>query len=111
MSDSTPMSNQFANTLPAERTVLAWTRTSFAFLANGALLAIKDLHRHTGPTAFIPALLATAVALGTYVIALRRQRTLQQQPIPARITPRRQVYAIGAAVLILIVVTTFAQLI
>ncbi|MDT5256890.1 MAG: hypothetical protein QOD10_1970, partial [Mycobacterium sp.] len=54
---------------------------------------------------------ATAVALGTYVIALRRQRTLEQHPLPARITPRRQVHTIGAAVLVLIVVTTLAQLI
>jgi uncharacterized membrane protein YidH (DUF202 family) len=105
LSDSTP------NPLTAERTVLAWTRTSFAFLANGALLMIKNLHGHVGPTAFIPAVLACAVALGTYAIALRRQRTLQQHPIPARIAPRRQVHAIGAAVLVLIVVTTIAQLI
>lgn len=105
------MNHPPANTLPAERTALAWTRTSFAFLGNGALLMIKNLHHHNGPTAFIPALLAAAVALGTYAIALRRQRTLQQQPIPARITPRRQVHAIGAAVLVLIVVTTIAQLI
>ena len=105
------MSDSTANTLTAERTALAWTRTSFAFLANGVLLMIKNLHGHVGPTAFIPAVLAAAVALGTYAIALRRQRTLQQQPIPARITPRRQVHAIGAAVLVLIVVTTIAQLI
>ena len=105
------MNHPPANTLPAERTALAWTRTSFAFLGNGALLMIKNLHHHNGPTAFIPALLAAAVALGTYAIALRRQRTLQQHPIPARITPRRQVHAIGVAVLVLIVVTTIAQLI
>ena len=111
MSDPTAMPARFANTLPAERTELAWTRTSFAFLANGALLMIKHLHGHNGPAAFIPALLAAAVALGTYVIALRRQRTLQRHPIPARITPRRQVHAIGAAVLVLIVVTTIADLI
>ncbi len=105
------MSAPTPNTLTAERTALAWTRTSFAFLANGALLMIKHLHGHHGPTAFIPASLAAAVALGTYVIALRRQRTLQRQPLPARITPRRQVHAIGAAVLVLIVVTTVAELI
>ena len=105
------MNHPPANTLPAERTALAWTRTSFAFLANGVLLMIKNLHGHVGPTAFIPAVLAAAVALGTYAIALRRQRTLRQHPLPARITPRRQVHAIGAAVLVLIVVTTIAQLI
>jgi uncharacterized membrane protein YidH (DUF202 family) len=110
LSDSTATSHPRVNE-PADRTVLAWTRTSFAFLANGALLMIKNLHGHHGPTAFIPAVLAGAVALGTYVIALRRQRTLEQHPLPARITPRRQVHAIGAAVLVLIVVTTVAELI
>jgi len=96
---------------PADRTALAWTRTSFAFLANGALLMIKNLHGAVGPGAFLPAALAAAVALSTYVIALRRQRTLQQEPLPARVTPRRQVYFIGTAVLVLILVTTAAQVI
>ena len=96
---------------PAERTSLAWTRTSFAFLANGALLSIKNLHGPVGPKAFIPALLAAGVALATYVIALRRQRTLEQDPLPARLTPRRQVYFIGTAVLLLTVVTTVGQLV
>jgi uncharacterized membrane protein YidH (DUF202 family) len=110
LSDSTTTDRPRANE-PADRTVLAWTRTSFAFLGNGALLMIRNLHGHVGPAAFIPALLAAAVALGTYLIALRRQNTLQQQPLPTRITPRRSVYTIGTAVLVLIVVTTVAQLI
>ena len=96
---------------PADRTSLAWTRTSFAFLANGALLAVRNLHGPVGPTALIPALLAAAVALITYVIALRRQRALQQDPLPPRVTPRRQVYFIGTAVLVLTVVTMAGQLV
>jgi len=95
----------------AVRTSLAWTRTSFAFLANGALLMIKNLHGAVGPRAFIPAGLAAAVALSTHVIAIRRQRTLQREQPPARLAARRQVYFIGLAVLLLILVTTFAQLI
>ena len=55
--------------------------------------------------------LAGAVALGTFLIALQRQRTLRQRPLPERITPRRQVHFIGTAVLALIVVTTLAQFI
>ncbi|OBA70146.1 hypothetical protein A5641_14490 [Mycobacterium sp. 1554424.7] len=96
---------------PADRTVLAWTRTSFAFLANGALLTIRNLHGPAGPWQLVPAFLAAVVALGTYLIAVRRQHTLQQYPLPARVTARRQVYGIGAAVLALIVVTMFAQLV
>ena len=97
-------------TAAAERTTLAWTRTSFAFLANGALLAIKDLHGSARPVERVLALSAALVALGTYVIALRRQRTLAQRPMPARITARRQVYVIGMAVVLLVVGTAIAQL-
>lgn len=94
-----------------ERTILAWTRTSFAFLVNGALLMIKDLHGAAGPARLIAPVLAATVATGTYVIALRRQWTLQQRPLPTRITPRRQVYVIGIAVLLLIVVTAVTRLV
>ncbi len=96
---------------PAERTMLAWTRTSFAFLGNGALLMIRNLHGPVRPADLVPAGLAGAVALGTFLIAVRRQHTLQQRPLPQRLTPRRQVHVIGGAVLALIVVTALAQLI
>ena len=110
MSQPSPV-RKFANTLPAERTTLAWTRMSFAFLGNGALLALKDLRGAAGPAALIPCVLAVTVATGTYLIALRRQRTLRQNPLPTRISPRRQVYTVGIAVLLLIVVTAVTQLI
>lgn len=105
-----PGADALARTLPAERTVLAWTRTSFAFLVNGVLLSIKDVRGHHGPAAFIPAALAVAVALGTYVIAFQRQRMLLRKPVPKEITPRRSVYTIGIASIALIAVTTIAQL-
>ncbi len=100
-----------ANTLAAERTTLAWTRTSFAFLANGVLLAIKEMHGAKGWAPLIPAGVALAAALCTYVIAFKRQRTLQQRPLPARISPRGPVYIIGMATLLLIVMATVAQLV
>jgi uncharacterized membrane protein YidH (DUF202 family) len=105
-----PQADPLASTLPAERTILAWTRTSFAFLVNGALLSLKELHGVTATTALILTGLAGASALGTYAIAVRRQRTLQQRPIPADITPRRQVYLVGIATLLLIVMTAIVQL-
>jgi len=105
-----PGADPLARTLPAERTVMAWTRTSFAFLVNGVLLSIKDFRGHHGRAAFIPAALAVAVALGTYLIAFQRQRMLQRKPIPKEITPRRSVYIIGIASIALIAVTTIAQL-
>jgi hypothetical protein len=90
--------------------MLAWTRTSFALLANGALLTIKNLQRGEGLPRLIPALLAAIAAACTCLIAVHRQRTLEQRPIPARITARRQVYIVGMAVLMLIAVSAFAEL-
>ena len=97
--------------LQAERTRLAWTRTSFAFLVNGALLAVKNVHYSEGFVAQIPTILAAAVALCTYMIAVQRERILANRPLPPRITPRRQVYIIGISALVLIVVTAIAHLI
>ena len=110
MSHSTAAGNQPLPGLQAERTTLAWTRTSFALLANGALLTIKNLHKAAGLPGLIPALLAATAAACTYLIALQRQRTLERRPIPARINPRRQVYVVGIAVLVLIAVTAATEL-
>jgi uncharacterized membrane protein YidH (DUF202 family) len=95
--------------LQAERTALSWSRTSFAFLVNGALLMIRNLHGSVGPAGVIPAALAGAVALATYVISFQRQRILQH-PVGRTITARRPVYIVGISSLLLIVVTTVGQL-
>jgi hypothetical protein len=94
--------------LPAERTALAWTRTSFAVLANGALLILRDFHSYDGPLRFLGAGLAVAFALSTYLISIRRQRTLGRRPLPSRITPRREVHLIGVSVLALTLVSALA---
>lgn len=99
------------SSLPAERTILAWTRTSFAFLVNGVLLTIKDWHGAKDVAAAIPAALAGAAALCSFLITLQRQRTLGQRPMPARITARAPVYIVGTAVLVLIAVTALTQLV
>ncbi len=103
--------NPSASTLSAERTTLAWSRTSFAFLANGVLLTIKEVHGANALTPLIPAILALGAALSTYLIAFMRQQTLRQRPLPARITARRQVFIVGIATLLLIVMATLAQLV
>ena len=104
-----PPAQRFRESQP-ERTRLAWNRTSFAFLVNGALLAIKHVHGGRGVFPLIPTVLAVTVALGTYLIALQRERTLATHPLPPRISPRRQVYIIGISTLVLIVVTAGANL-
>lgn len=94
--------------LQAERTALAWTRTSFAVAANGALLMLRDFHSYNGLPRLVAAGLAVTFALSTYVISIRRQRTLGRRPLPRRITPRREVHLIGVSVLVLVLVSTLA---
>ena len=109
MTQSIPGRRPRDNGLQAERTTLAWTRTSFAFLGNGAVLMLKDLHGYHGLAGLTAAGLAAAVALCTYLLALQRQRTLRRRPLPIRITARRPVYLVGVAVLLLIVMSAVAQ--
>ena len=107
MSNVGPRSRHDAGLQP-ERTALAWTRTSFAVLANGALLMVRNFHGHNGAFRLFAVGLAVTVALSTYLIGRLRQRTLARRPLPRRITPRRQVYFVGMSVLVLILVSALA---
>jgi uncharacterized membrane protein YidH (DUF202 family) len=91
--------------LQAERTSLAWTRTSFAVLGNGALLLVKQLPYYRSPGALILAGIAAVVALVVYVVGLQRQRTLARRPLPRHITPRREVHVMGGLVIALTLLT------
>lgn len=91
--------------LQAERTTLAWTRTSFAVLGNGVLLVLKQLPHYHGSGPLILAGIAAVVALVAYLIGLQRQRTLERRPLPREITPRREVHLTGGLVLALTLVT------
>jgi uncharacterized membrane protein YidH (DUF202 family) len=90
--------------LQAERTALAWTRTSLAVLVNGALLMARDFDTYE-PIRIVAIGLAVAIALSAYLIGLRRQRTLARRPLPPRITPRLEVHLMALSVLVLIVVS------
>jgi hypothetical protein len=48
------------------------------------------------------------LALSTYLIGFRRQRLLAQRPLPDRISPRREVYLTGVAVVALILISALA---
>jgi hypothetical protein len=73
------------------------------------VLTLKDLHGRSGLAGLIPAGLAAAVAMWTYLLAWQRQRTLRRRPLPIRITARGPVYLAGVAVLLLIVIAAVAQ--
>jgi uncharacterized membrane protein YidH (DUF202 family) len=97
--------------LQAERTTLAWTRTSLAVLANGALLLLRDFHGDAGALGLVATCLALVLALSTYLIGVGRHRTLARRPLPARICPRREVYLLGLSVVVLILISVLSLLI
>lgn len=91
--------------LQAERTSLAWTRTSFAVLANGALLLVREFPRIEGGVRLVPAALAVVLAVFIVGVGRRRQGLLQRRPLPAAVTARWEIRAVGWAVLALIALT------
>jgi uncharacterized membrane protein YidH (DUF202 family) len=93
--------------LQAERTSLAWSRTSLAVLVNGMLLILKHPGQDDGSLRAVAAGLAGIIAVAVYLVGLRRQRTLARRPLPERVTARVEVQLIGVAVLVLIVATAF----
>jgi uncharacterized membrane protein YidH (DUF202 family) len=97
--------------LQAERTALAWTRTSLALLANGVVLLMKDSSVVRGPIPLVLAGFAAATALSAYLIGVRRHRTLCLRPLPERISSRREVYVVGFSVLGLIVAVSLMLLV
>lgn len=91
--------------LQPERTALSWSRTSFGVLGNGALLLVRELHSYPGQSRLVPAVLAVAVALLTYLIGVHRQRVLRRRPLPHRVTARREIQVVGGSIILLIVAT------
>jgi hypothetical protein len=53
----------------------------------------------------VPASLAVAVALLTYVVGIRRRRLLHKHPLPDRIAARREIHIVGVAIVALIIAT------
>jgi uncharacterized membrane protein YidH (DUF202 family) len=100
--------NRHDDGLQAERTALAWTRTSFGVVANGALLMLRAFHGYNGSIRLIAVGLAVTIALSTHLIGIRRQRMLGRRPLPQSITPRSDVRLLGVAVLVLILASALA---
>jgi uncharacterized membrane protein YidH (DUF202 family) len=94
-----------------ERTTLAWTRTSLAVLANGAILLLRDVHGEASAIQLVAAGIAAVLAVATYLIGLRRQRILARRPLPDRISPRREVYLTGVSIIALILISGLALMV
>lgn len=92
--------------LQPERTALAWSRTSLGSLTGGALLLLRHTEHYHGPLRLLPALMALVIAAAAYAIGQRRLTALRSRPLPSSRSIRRQVQALGWAVIALTVVTS-----
>ncbi len=94
--------------LQAERTGLAWTRTSLGVAANAALLAVREIGHAALSVALVPATLALLIAIATAVYGRRRTARLRRSPLPVALAPRIAVPVLGTAVVALAVLSGLA---
>ncbi|MDL5157705.1 DUF202 domain-containing protein [Actinomycetospora termitidis] len=97
--------------LQAERTGLAWSRTSLGAAGNGALLAIREIEHAQLTLALIPAALAVVIAVATAVYGRRRTRALRHAPLPVPLAPSRAVPLLGWSVAVLAVLSGIALIV
>ncbi|NMO89134.1 DUF202 domain-containing protein [Actinomycetospora sp. TBRC 11914] len=91
--------------LQAERSGLAWSRTSLAVAANAVLLAARQLTHAQVSVALVPASMALLVALATAAYGAHRTRVLRHAPLPRPLAARGAVLALGWSVVVLAVVS------
>ena len=88
--------------LQPERTAMAWSRTSLGVLANVALLVERSLHAEAaGPVWAGLVVTGLLLAALTGVVGVRRQALLRRRPLPVRVTPRREVWLVGSAMVLI----------
>jgi uncharacterized membrane protein YidH (DUF202 family) len=87
--------------LQAERTGLAWSRTSLGVGANALLLAVREVsHGRPGPASLVAAL-ALVLALAVALYGRRRTLRLRRAPLPSPLAPDRAVLVLGGSVTVL----------
>ncbi|HLQ85113.1 MAG TPA: DUF202 domain-containing protein [Salinisphaeraceae bacterium] len=87
--------------LQAERTYLAWSRTSLAFAVNGILLLLRYETPGPGWLHWVAAAMAFVLLLLTVVMAMRRQWVLSHKPLPEPIADPRVLQVLGYGTLVL----------
>ncbi|WP_433785743.1 DUF202 domain-containing protein [Actinomycetospora sp. CA-101289] len=87
--------------LQAERTGLAWSRTSLGVGANALLLAVREVsHGRLGPASGV-AVLALVLAAGVALYGRQRTLRLRRAPLPVPLAADRAVLVLGGAVAVL----------
>lgn len=87
--------------LQAERTGLAWSRTSLGVAANAALLVVREVEHTSLSLALVPASLALLIATATAIYGRRRTARLRHAPLPTPLAPRWAVPVLGWSVALL----------
>jgi uncharacterized membrane protein YidH (DUF202 family) len=105
MTDPTPSPRSATDGLQPERTALAWSRTSLGSAISGALLVLRSAEQYDGPLRLLPAVIALVIAAATYAVGQRRLSALRSHPLPPARSMRRQIHALGWAVIAQTVVT------
>ncbi len=86
--------------LAAERTALAWSRTSLAFLANGGLLLLRHVTGSLRPVHVALAVAASAIAAMVILCGRVRVRQVQSGGRTPRGPSTAMVFVLGFAVAI-----------
>lgn len=97
--------------LQAERTALAWSRTSLALLGNGALVLVRHLQAGGRPDGLVLAVAAFALALVAALVGRARSRSLLAAAGDPPGPPPVVVVGLGVAITALCVATTASLLV
>jgi uncharacterized membrane protein YidH (DUF202 family) len=96
--------------LQAERTALAWSRTSLALLGNGALVLVRHLQLDLHPAGLGVAVAGFVLAAVTAVLGRRRSRALLAAPGAPAALPAGVIVGLGVAIAVLCAATTLTLL-
>ena len=91
--------------LQAERTGLAWSRTSLGVGANAVLLAMREVgHARPGPAVAL-AVLALVLTAAVALYGRRRTLRLRHAPLPSPLAADRAIPVLGGSVAVLALVS------